>query len=154
MDDTTDESYVRKNISKSQPFNLYSRFLRQAIHHGSEQAVIGAVVKADAGKGEYAADLAYHGETVESYDPLVYVAKGGEGDGMAGLIDLTRFIAQFDLATHPSAKDATALLDQWNQKIHLHHFLRQVACEWLGGNWDATVYCKCVERENDIGVLK
>lgn len=82
----------------------------------------------------------------------MYVAKGEEGAGMAGLIELTRFIAQFDLATHPSANNSAALYDQWNQKIHLPHFLRQVACEWLGGNWDATVYCKWVVRDNVVGV--
>ncbi|KAI8342766.1 coth protein-domain-containing protein [Chlamydoabsidia padenii] len=113
-------------------------FLRQTIHHGSEQVDLGMIIKADGGKGEYAADLAYHGDVPEGYDALVYEVK--EGDGMTGLIGLTKFIAQFDLSTHPTPKDSAALFDQWNRVIHLPHFLRQVACEWLGGNWDATVY--------------
>ncbi|KAI8099765.1 coth protein-domain-containing protein [Halteromyces radiatus] len=116
-------------------------YLQETIHHGSSNARIGPIIKGDAGKGEYAADLLYRGDSPESYDPKVYEVKPGNEpnspDPMEGLVELTRFIAAYDISTAP--KDAAAF-DEWNKMIDVKHFLRQVACEWLGGNWDGLVY--------------
>ncbi|CAO3591337.1 unnamed protein product [Absidia cylindrospora] len=127
VDDTVDKSY-----------------LRETIHYGSNKANIGPVIKGDAGKGDYAADLAYRGDTADSYDELVYKVKAGKknaesetADAMAALIDLTRFIANFNSSTAPKGQ---AVFEQWNKFIDVKHFIRQAACEWLGGNWDGIVY--------------
>ncbi|ORZ07867.1 coth protein-domain-containing protein [Absidia repens] len=119
--------------------NVDKSYLQETVHHGIKNAEIGPIIKADAGKGEYAADLAYRGENAANYDALVYEVKSNTPDekanGMASLIDLTRFIASFNISTA-----STNAVEQWNQVINVNHFLRQVACEWLGGNWDGIVY--------------
>lgn len=146
---------IRRKLGKPKQvstFNLTTptfqnsyRYLRETIHHGSEKAAIGPIIKGDAGKGDYAADLGYRGDTAASYDEKVYEVKGvgkktseaEKADAMGGLIELTRFIASYNSSTQQGNA-----FDQWNQIIDVKHFLRQVACEWLGGNWDGVVYCK------------
>lgn len=117
------------------------RYIRETIHDGDQKAEIGGLIKGDAGKGIYAADLGYHGEEPEDYDDKTYEVKNalGEDDPMEDLIAFIKYIRDYQVDNN--ADDQT-IFNEWDQKINIKHFMRQIAVEWLTGNWDAHQYSK------------
>ncbi|CAO3647128.1 unnamed protein product [Cunninghamella blakesleeana] len=114
-------------------------YIRETIHDGDQRIEVGALIKADAGKGSYAADLEYHGEEPEDYDDKTYEVKGGTGedDPMEDLIAFIKYIRDYQVDTNA---DEQTIFNEWDQKINIKHFMRQIAVEWLAGNWDALQY--------------
>ncbi|KAI9320767.1 coth protein-domain-containing protein [Dichotomocladium elegans] len=134
----------------NEPVGLYlmvddsgsKKFVRETIHYGETNPTVGDIIKCDAGKGAYAANLDYLGDGVDAYDSGVYRthAKTPEEEEaiMAPLINFMKFIKEYDPMDAPT--DENALLEQWNKYIDVELFIRQLALEWITGNWDAIQY--------------
>ncbi|CAO3622034.1 unnamed protein product [Cunninghamella echinulata] len=115
-------------------------YVRETIHDGNQKAEIGGLIKGDAGKGDYAADLGYRGDEPENYDEKTYEVEaeaGEDADPMEDLIAFMKFIKEYPVDNNA---DEQTVYDEWNQKINIKHFMRQIAVEWLTGNWDAHQY--------------
>lgn len=64
-------------------------------------------------------------------------AVGAQPSAMESFIDFARFIKQFD----PSSEtDQNELLSTWQSKMDIVRYIRQLAVEWIGGNWDGVQY--------------
>lgn len=102
---------------------------------------MGPIIQGDAGKGTYAANFAYLGEDDDSYDDDVYDVKleaaGAQPSAMDTFIDFARFIKKFDAS---SVTDPKELLSTWQSKMDIVRYIRQLAVEWIGGNWDGVQY--------------
>ncbi|KAF7730857.1 hypothetical protein EC973_001375 [Apophysomyces ossiformis] len=127
-------AYVRPN----------HRYLRETIHGGDPHVRMGEMIQGDAGKGDYAANLGYRGDDESSYDDKVYEVKLDEEDdddnssmAMKHLIQFMRFIATYKPETIPDSEEAVNI---WQPKIDIVRYIRQLALEWIGGNWDGIQY--------------
>ncbi|KAG2219553.1 hypothetical protein INT45_013212 [Circinella minor] len=126
VDDSSSASFIRETLNRNEPQNTQ----------------VGNIVQGDAGKGEYAASFGYLGDDVESYDPLVYDVKSEKdpekkAEVMESVLDLIRFVKDYDISQAPNDK---RLFREWNHQLDLVKFIRQLALEWIGGNWDAVQY--------------
>lgn len=104
----------------------------------------GTLIQGDAGKGLYAANFAYRGENEADYDDQVYkvevdTTEPGEPTAMERLIQFNKFVADYDPDAYPNASDP-APLALWEKEIDVFRYLKQLAVEWIGGNWDAVQY--------------
>ncbi|KAG0180597.1 hypothetical protein DFQ29_000355 [Apophysomyces sp. BC1021] len=140
-------AYVRLYMNGT-PIGLYlltddsgsESYLRETIHNGDTQVQLGEMIQGDAGKGDYAANFGYRGENEAAYDDKVYEVKidGTDGDqpsqAMRHLIQFTRFIVTYKPEAAPDSDEA---LQIWEPKIDMVRYIRQLALEWIGGNWDA-----------------
>ncbi|KAI9495553.1 hypothetical protein BDB00DRAFT_813789 [Zychaea mexicana] len=112
------------------------------MHPNVTNAKIGHIVQGDAGKGDYAANFAYLGDDVEAYDPLVYDVKSSKkpevkANAMLSVVDLMRFLKEYDTSEAP---DDASVIKEWSSHIDVVRFIRQLALEWIGGNWDGVQY--------------
>ncbi|KAL0075391.1 spore coat protein coth [Phycomyces blakesleeanus] len=141
-------TYVRFYINDT-PVGLYlladdsasDSFIRETFHQGNPNVALGEFVQGDAGKGDYAANLGFLGETEEAYDDKVYDVKidgpDDQSDAMASLISFMKFIRDYNPQTVP---DSEKVLELWEPWIDMISYLRQAAIEWIGGNWDGIQY--------------
>lgn len=97
------------------------------------------MIKGDAGKGEYAADLFYRGANGSAYDTNTYEVRvdgDPEGAAMNKLADFMSFINTYV----PTNTDSD--MEAWNAWLDVDTFMRSMVMEWLTGNWDAHAYSK------------
>lgn len=121
----------------------YISFIKETIHQGEDNVTIGDLIQGDAGKGAYAANLGFIGDTADAYDDKVYKVKKAKTAeqkeaAMQPLIEFMQFIDSYDPEEAPENEDM--LLEQWKPYIDAKQFIRQMALEWIGGNWDAVQY--------------
>lgn len=116
----------------------FYRFIGKSIH-GGDAIDIGPLIKGDAGKGKYAANLLYRGANISEYDAKTYEVKiegVSEGAALTQLIDFMLFISTYE----PSMSEADWMA--WNARMDVDTYLRSMVLEWLTGNWDAHAYSK------------
>lgn len=109
--------------------------------HAGQEIELGTLVKGDAGKGDFAANLNYLGAAAALYDPKTYEVKSeaeAEGTAMQHLIDFMSFIQGFQATTNDADVKA------FSARLDMPSFMRSMVLEWLTGNWDGHAYCKSV----------
>jgi hypothetical protein len=138
---TIQGAYVRVYIN-NKPFGFYlmvedidAPFLRTTMQHGSsESEELGFLFKMGSHVAGQEATLQYAGPATAYYNPGVYENKNlgdnSEAEPMAQLIQFFKDLQEFD----PSLPGAIKF---WNSRLDLEGFLRYMAMEFLGGNWDA-----------------
>lgn len=97
------------------------------------------MIKGDAGKGEYAADLFYRGANSSAYDTNTYEVRvdgDPEGAAMNKLVEFMSFINTY------KATNTDSDLAAWNTWLDVDTYMRSMVMEWLTGNWDAHAYSK------------
>lgn len=103
------------------------------------------MIKADAAEGSTTANLNYLGEDPSSYESETYEIKKESPEGspsaVTDLINFTRFIREYDPDDVPNDHRA---VEVWNEHIDITSYIRQLAVEWLTGNWDAHQYGKMI----------
>jgi spore coat protein CotH len=117
---------------------FFYRFIRQSLY-GGEKADVGLLIKGDAGKGEYAADLFYRGANSSVYDPNTYEVRvdgDPEGAAMNKLVEFMEFISTYQPTNTESDMAA------WSTWLDVDTYMRSMVIEWLTGNWDGHVYSK------------
>ncbi|KAI7867493.1 coth protein-domain-containing protein [Spinellus fusiger] len=141
-------SYVRVYMN-DMPVGLYlitddsgsKSFIREAFHNGNRNVALGERIQGDAGKGDYAANLNFFGDSEDLYDDRVYSVKTKSAEkqshAMDHLIDFMKFIQDYDPEQTSDIEEAISI---WEPKLDIVRFLRQMALEWVGGNWDAIQY--------------
>lgn len=111
------------------------------MYGGDRKLHIGAVIKADAAEGSTTANLNYLGEDPDSYESETYEIKKespkGHPSAISDLINFTRFIREYDVTTIPNDARAVKI---WEEHLDITSYIRQLAVEWMTGNWDAHQY--------------
>ncbi|KAI8144535.1 coth protein-domain-containing protein [Fennellomyces sp. T-0311] len=141
--------YARLYIN-NMPVGLYylvddsssSSFMRETMHTGEPKAKTGHIIQGDAGKGDYPANLAYLGENPDAYDIMVYDVKSSKNKkqhtaAMTELIALLRFLKTYEPS---NGANNASLVEEWQSKADVISYIRQLAVEWVAGNWDAIQY--------------
>ncbi|KAG2186110.1 hypothetical protein INT43_002548 [Umbelopsis isabellina] len=117
--------------------NIASKeFVRETVH-ANEDVELGTLVKGDAGKGDFAANLNFVGPNPLLYDPKTYEVKSEiepEGTAMQLLIDFMSFIQGYQ----PTTNEAD--IKAFSARIDMTSFMRSMVLEWLTGNWDGHAY--------------
>ncbi|ORX54963.1 hypothetical protein DM01DRAFT_1389469 [Hesseltinella vesiculosa] len=123
------------------PRGSYTRFYQETFHDGDSSVNTGVIIKADGGRGAYPADMDYHGDKPSDYDPNVYrcaeEGSSGSQDLLKPFIDLLKYVNEYTREKKVSEDDAIA---KWNTYLDVKHLSRQLALEWLTGNWDGVQY--------------
>ncbi|ORY94137.1 coth protein-domain-containing protein [Syncephalastrum racemosum] len=143
--------YVRLYFNDT-PVGLYylvddpgaATYVQETMKPENGTSAEGTLIQGDAGKGLYAANFAFRGENEADYDDKVYkvevdTTQPGEPSAMERLIQFNKFIADYDPDAYPNASDPSALA-VWEKEIDIFRYLKQLAVEWIGGNWDAVQY--------------
>jgi spore coat protein CotH len=66
-------------------------------------------------------------------------APEGHTPALEELVEFTKFINEYDPAEAPDDERAVKV---WEEHLDITSFIRQLAVEWITGNWDAHQYCK------------
>ncbi|GAA5796070.1 hypothetical protein HPULCUR_001439 [Helicostylum pulchrum] len=140
--------YVRLYIN-DKPIGLFltvddpasSTFIRETMYGGDRKLHIGAIIKADAAEGSTTANLNYLGEDEDLYESETYEIKKespkGHPSAVSDLIKFTKFIREYDASAIPDDARAVKI---WEEHLDITSYIRQLAVEWMTGNWDAHQY--------------
>ncbi|GJJ72569.1 spore coat protein H [Entomortierella parvispora] len=137
---TAEGSYVRVYVN-NKPYGFFlmvedidAPFLRSTMQRGSHTKAVGSLYKMGSHVTGKEATLQYEGPSTSNYDPGVYENKilgaNSAAEPMAQLIQFFKDLQEFD----PSKPGAIRF---WKARFDLDNFLRYMAMEYLGGNWDA-----------------
>ncbi|GJJ77717.1 spore coat protein H [Entomortierella parvispora] len=139
---TQQGAYVRLFVNNN-PFGLYlmvddikKSFIKQTVYGGNPNAAIGSLVQMNAPSLTDQADLVYKGATNTSYNPDTYTdVVLGNNTAAAPLTQLIQFM--LDLQNFDPV-NTTDPIGYWNNtRLDLDGFLRNMACEYLMGSFDA-----------------
>ncbi|KAG0204456.1 hypothetical protein BGX28_003602 [Mortierella sp. GBA30] len=138
---TQQGQYVRLFVN-NQPYGLYlmvddikKSFIKQTVHQGDANAILGSLVQMNAPTLTNQADLVYKGPLNASYDPAVYatvnVGNNPADMPLKQLIDFMADVQAFDPVATPDP------VGYWNNtRLDLDGFLRNMALEYLMGAFD------------------
>jgi len=137
---TAEGAYVRVYVN-NKPYGFFlmvedidAPFLRTTMQHDTHFKAVGSLYKMGSHVIGKEATLGYEGPSASNYDPGVYENKilgaNTAAEPMAQLIQFFKDLQEFD----PSKPGAIRF---WKSRLDLDNFLRYMAMEYLGGNWDA-----------------
>lgn len=113
------------------------------MYGGDRKLHIGAIIKADAAEGSTTANLNYLGEDPDLYENETYEIKKespkGHPSAVSDLIKFTKFIREYNASSVPDDARAVKI---WEEHLDITSYVRQLAVEWITGNWDAHQYGK------------
>lgn len=136
----------KKRKKKSLSLTFVYSFIREVVYGGENNPNIGTLIKADGSKGKGHADLDYLGDDPSLYDSKTYQIKAdsvdeeGESVGSKDLISFSKLIKEHDPESLPNDERAIKF---WDEHMDISRYLRQMAVEYIAGNWDGHQYCKC-----------
>ncbi|KAI8071070.1 coth protein-domain-containing protein [Gongronella butleri] len=125
-------------------------FYHETFHDGDAAVAPGVAIKADGGRGAYPADMDYHGDNPTDYDPSVYRSNvdvsanvgqqqtaANSTSHMKEFIELLKYVKEYNPDENGAKSKA---VEEWNKHVDVDHLVRQLAIEWLAGNWDGVQY--------------